>query len=37
LYLVHGEPDQSQELADRLREVGFRKVIVAERDQRYSL
>ncbi|HRS27586.1 MAG TPA: MBL fold metallo-hydrolase RNA specificity domain-containing protein, partial [Phycisphaerae bacterium] len=37
LYLVHGEPDQAQELADRLRAVGFRKVVVAERDRRYSL
>jgi metallo-beta-lactamase family protein len=37
VYLVHGEPEQTEELAGKLRQTGFRKVVIAERDQRYSL
>lgn len=34
LYLVHGEPDQSTVLRDKLRETGFPHVEIAQRGQR---
>ncbi len=37
LYLVHGEPDQTQALAGRLRDAGFGRVVLAEAGQKYRL
>lgn len=37
VFLVHGEPEQSAALAEELRTVGFRDVVIAERDQRVEL
>ncbi len=37
LFLVHGEPEQSEVLAEKLREIGFADVTVAERGQRTEL
>ena len=33
-FLVHGEPDQSQVLADLMRQAGFANVTLAQRGQR---
>lgn len=37
VFLVHGERDQSTALAEKLRSVGFKDVVVAERGQRVTL
>jgi metallo-beta-lactamase family protein len=37
IYLVHGEPEQSAALAEKLRDAGFRDVVVPERDERSRL
>jgi metallo-beta-lactamase family protein len=37
IYLIHGEPDQSAALEPKLREAGFRDVVVAKREQRFPL
>ena len=37
IFLVHGEPEQSEVLAEKLREIGFREVVVARRDERFQL
>lgn len=37
IYLIHGEPEQSEILADKLRASGCRDVVVAQRGQRFEL
>jgi len=37
LFLVHGEPEQSSVLAEKLRETGFRDVVIAKRGQQMEL
>lgn len=37
ILLVHGEPDQAQIFAEKLREAGFPEVIVGQRGQRVTL
>ena len=37
IFLVHGEPEQSEALAGKLAEAGFRDVVVAQRGQRMEL
>ncbi len=37
VFLVHGEEDNSTVLAERLRGVGFREVVIAERGMQYPL
>ena len=37
VFLVHGEPEQAEVFAEKLREIGFPEVVIAERDQAYKL
>jgi metallo-beta-lactamase family protein len=37
IFLVHGEPDQSSALDEKLRGAGFADVTIAQRDQRVAL
>lgn len=36
-FLVHGEPDEQEALAEKMAETGFRQIAIPERDQVYAL